>query len=254
MLWENWYKSKTDIDGKYTELESKHILTTLNKLHDRILERFPKSGLSSVCAKCIKVAAEVDQLLRRIEKPIWFLRGLIWVTILLVLAIIIGIFSILFQQSSGINGWADILQASEAGVNDLNFLAIAIWFIDSLEKKAKRKAVLKSLHRLRSMAHVVDMHQLTKDPVKLIASKLLQTSTASSPERSMSAFELSRYLDYCSEMLSLISKMAALHALKENDSIVLEAVNDIEQLADGLSSKIWQKLSMLDNDILKNNV
>ena len=67
----------------------------------------------------------------------------------------------------------------------------------------------------------------------------------------MTHYQLSRYLNYCSELLSLISKLAALHAQKENDTVVLEAVNDIELLATGLSSKIWQKLSMLEDELIK---
>ena len=158
----------------------------------------------------------------------------------------------MYNHSSGIHGWADFIQASEAGVNDLIFLALALWFIASLESKAKRKALLNSLHRLRSMAHVVDMHQLTKDPAQLLAKgyNSKNPDTASSPQRSMTAYELSRYLDYCSEMLSLLSKLAALHAQKENDGLILEAVNEVEELAIGLSSKIWQKLSMLDKGLI----
>jgi len=251
MLWENWYKSDKDIDGKYTELETKHILSTLCRLHDRIAERFPSSGLRCVAAECSKVGNEIERLMRRLQSPIWFLRALIWGTIGLIIAVVIGTILVILQDtsSSGIDGWADIIQASEAAVNDLIFLAIALWFIASLEGKAKRRAVLISLHRLRSIAHVVDMHQLTKDPAFLLAKE--RSTTASSPERSMSAYELSRYLDYCSELLSLISKMAAVHAQKENDAIVLEAVNDIESLAQGLSAKIWQKLSMLDKESLQ---
>jgi hypothetical protein len=51
-------------------------------------------------------------------------------------------------------------------------------------------------------------------------------------------------------MLSLLSKLAALHAQKENDGLILEAVNDVEELANALSSKIWQKLSMLDKVLI----
>jgi hypothetical protein len=47
-----------------------------------------------------------------------------------------------------------------------------------------------------------------------------------------------------------LSKLAALHAQKENDGLVLEAVNDVEELANALSSKIWQKLSMLDRVLI----
>ncbi len=252
MLWENWYKSNKDIDGKYTELEAQHLIITLEKLSRRISERFPNSGLFNVSVESLKVAQEVQGLLLRVSRPIWFLRGLFWVTLLLLFSIIIAIVVYMFQQSSGIDGWADFIQASEAGVNDLIFLAIALWFIAGLESKAKRKALLNSLHRLRSMAHVVDMHQLTKDPAQLLAIgyNLKNPNTESSPNRTMTAYELSRYLDYCSEMLSLLSKLAALHAQKENDGLVLEAVNDVEELANALSSKIWQKLSMLDRVLI----
>jgi hypothetical protein len=62
----------------------------------------------------------------------------------------------------------------------------------------------------------------------------------------MSAPELGRYLDYCSELLSLISKVAALLVQDFSDSVLLSAVNEIETLATGLSGKIWQKITLLD--------
>jgi len=102
--------------------------------------------------------------------------------------------------------------------------------------------MLAALHELRSLAHVVDMHQLTKDPDRFRPDVVL---TASSPARQMSQFELSRYLDYCSEMLSLIGKIAALYAQDFDDPSVLAAVNEIESLTTGLSRKIWQKLMIV---------
>ena len=57
------------------------------------------------------------------------------------------------------------------------------------------------------MAHIVDMHQLTKDPERLLQGG---PATPSSPQRTMTPFELGRYLDYSSEMLSMISKTAAI--------------------------------------------
>ena len=42
------------------------------------------------------------------------------------------------------------------------------------------------------------------------------------------------------------SKLAALHAQRMNDPVVLDAVNDIEVLAANLSNKIWQKIVILD--------
>jgi hypothetical protein len=91
------------------------------------------------------------------------------------------------------------------------------------------------------------MHQLTKDPSQIVIP--LARRTPSSPRRSLTPFQLVRYLDYCSELLSLVGKLAALYAQSTSDAVVLQAVNDIEQLTNGLSRKIWQKIMMLDNDI-----
>ena len=47
------------------------------------------------------------------------------------------------------------------------------------------------------------------------------------------------------EMLSLIGKLAALYADGIRDSVVIEAVNDIENLTTGLGRKIWQKITII---------
>ena len=61
----------------------------------------------------------------------------------------------------------------------------------------------------------------------------------------MSAFDLRRYLDYCSEMLSLTGKVAALYLQTLDDSAVVTVVNEIETLTTGLSRKIWQKIDLV---------
>jgi hypothetical protein len=85
------------------------------------------------------------------------------------------------------------------------------------------------------------MHQLTKDPEQI----LQQGTTESSSLRRMTAFDLGRYLDYCSEMLSLTGKVAALYVQGFDDGVALQAVNEIEDLTTGLSRKIWQKLTLV---------
>jgi hypothetical protein len=50
-------------------------------------------------------------------------------------------------------------------------------------------------------------------------------------------------------MLSLVGKLAALYAQSNSDSVVLQSVNDIETLTNGISRKIWQKIMILDNDL-----
>lgn len=86
------------------------------------------------------------------------------------------------------------------------------------------------------------MHQLTKDPDTAMREQ--HNTAASSPQR-LTPFELGRYLDYCSELLSVSSKVAALYAQQLEDPVVLNAVNEVEGLTTGLSAKIWQKLVIL---------
>lgn len=62
----------------------------------------------------------------------------------------------------------------------------------------------------------------------------------------MTRFELARYLDYASEMLSLTSKIAALYVQYFDDRVALQAVKQIENLTTGLSRKIWQKVMIID--------
>jgi hypothetical protein len=62
----------------------------------------------------------------------------------------------------------------------------------------------------------------------------------------MTSFELNRYLDYCSELLSLTGIIAGLYAQNSEDPVLVDTVSDIEQLTNGISRKIWQKLMILD--------
>ena len=69
-----------------------------------------------------------------------------------------------------------------------------------------------------------------------------------SPKREMTAFELNRYLDYCSELLSLLGKIAALYGKQLDDPVALAAVDNIEALTTGLSRKVWQKVMLIERD------
>lgn len=227
----------------FTELRGDRILETVERLSRRIDERFPGSGLGGVCRHLRTVAAAVARDVPRLARPIWPLRLFIVAAIVVLVAAAVWMASLLFRVSADPGNVSEALQGSDAARNDIIFLSLAIFFLVSLEVRVKRRRVLRSLHRLRIIVHIVDMHQLTKDPEPLLAPR---ADTASSPERAFTRFELSRYLDYCSEMLSLASKLAALHVQYVNDAVVLDAVNDIETLAASLSNKIWQKIMILD--------
>jgi hypothetical protein len=76
---------------------------------------------------------------------------------------------------------------------------------------------------------------------------LAAVHTSSSPDRGLTPFELVRYLDYCSEMLSLTAKLAALYAEKLSDPVVVDTVGDLERLTSDLSGKIWQKITIVQS-------
>jgi len=86
------------------------------------------------------------------------------------------------------------------------------------------------------------MHQLTKDPVTLLPD---YEPTETSPARDLDAVGMSRYLDYCSELLAITGKLAALYSQAVPDEGVAQAVTDIELLGSSLSRKIWQKIMIL---------
>jgi hypothetical protein len=85
------------------------------------------------------------------------------------------------------------------------------------------------------------MHQLTKDPEWVVTPGEAVPAARARHDR----FELSRYLDYCSEMLSITGKIAALYIQDFDDDVALAAVNEVENLTTGLSRKIWQKLMIV---------
>jgi hypothetical protein len=84
---------------------------------------------------------------------------------------------------------------------------------------------------------------LTKDPVALMPG---YAPRPESPDRLDSPEDLSRYLDYCSELLAITGKLAALYAQAVSDEGVAQAVNDIETLGSNLSRKVWQKITMIE--------
>jgi len=228
----------------YEELKLEHIQETLRALQRRIAERFPESGLSKVAAELVKIGDETGPIIQGIRRPHRGLKAAVTAAITLIAALTLGLLVYVGTLRFNAVDLAIVLQAVESAAQDVIFFAVAVYFLLTLESRLDRKVSLRELHRLRTIVHIVDMHQLTKDPDHLLHPD--STSTPSSPVRKFNHFELSRYLDYCSEMLSLTSKLAALHVQYVNDPVVLSAVSDIEVLASNLSNKIWQKIIVID--------
>ncbi|MFN8573466.1 MAG: hypothetical protein U0132_15540 [Gemmatimonadaceae bacterium] len=227
----------------FRALDPAKIQETLSRLRQRIEERFPTAGLVNVARDLGALGEHCAVESVQLGVPNWPLRVGAGLLLLVMLAGVIATVSQLWPERSSFNTIAELIQAIDSAVNDAVFLGIAVWFFLTFERRLKRRVALRTIHQLRSVAHIVDMHQLTKDPERLMSP---QPNTASSPARTMTSDQLGRYLDYCSEMLSLTSKLAALYVQRFDDTVVLQAVNEVESLTNGLSRKIWQKISILE--------
>ena len=227
----------------YRSLNADRIEATLELLHQRIQERFPNRGLANLCGQLLDVAREDKRKLAWVAQPnIWLRTGVgvaIAVGAVTLIAFAFGLTIMGLEVGKEVS---NVLQGVDAAVNTIALSGAASWFLLNLESRWRRRTVLADLHELRSIAHVVDMHQLTKDPTQLWKG---YNSTASSQVHDMTEFELIRYLDYCSEMLSLTGKLAALYMQNMRDPVIIEAVNEIEDLTTSLSRKIWQKIMIL---------
>jgi hypothetical protein len=225
----------------YRALDSDKIIATIETLATRIGERFPNAGLHVVADQLVEVSSRNKARSQALTRPIWWVRA---IEILLVGLIMVTLIATLMRADlpDRIPDFLQIVTLLESGINDIILIGAALFFLFTLETRIKRQRATADLHQLRSLAHVIDMHQLTKDPDRVLDSRL---PTASSPTRSLTAYELGRYLDYCSELLSLIGKLAALYVQNFNDPVVQQSVDEIESLTAGLSHKIWQKIMIL---------
>ncbi len=223
------------------QLDPERVVQTIAHLSKRIEERFPDASLMLACRDLLQLSREATARAFWIGRPIIGLR----VAVALILAAAaIGLAGTISQLhvSTGPLDLVMFVNFMDSSINNLVLLAAAAYFLVSLETRVKRRRALLAIHELRSLAHSIDMHQLTKDPDRLLRDA---ENTKSSPVSGMTLYEMSRYLEYCGEMFSLIGKIASIYGLYWHDSIAIDAVNDVETLTTGLSQKMFQKLRIL---------
>jgi len=223
----------------YHTLDPDKIISTLETLSKRIHERFPKSGLEAVGRQLTEIARLTSARADKLAQPNYTMRILIGI----VLASCIALLGWLAWLALGLETsfeLTNVMQGVDSATSLMIVLGGGAFYLSTFEGRWRRDQAMKGLHELRSIIHVIDMHQLTKDPSALGAPR-----TTSSPDRPMTAHQLLRYLGYCSELLSLSSKVAALYAEKVRDPAIVEAVGDIERLTANLSQKIWQKIELI---------
>jgi hypothetical protein len=226
----------------YRSLDAALIVQTCRFTRERIAGRFAGSGLSQVAAELGAVSEAAAAQASWLARPHLPLRALAVTGIAAIFLIIAGVaLHVKVQPTFG--SIAEFLQGLDAAINEVVFIGVAAFFFLTMETRLKRRRALGAIHELRSIAHIIDLHQLTKDPDCLAETPAAGEGHARLPQN---PGELVRYLDHCSDLLALISKIAALYVQNFNDPVTLAAVNEIENLTNGLSRKIWQKIMIID--------
>jgi len=222
-------------------LKADRILETMQGLNDRISKRFPDSSLRSISEELVVVVRESLDTIHHIRQPNVWLRVGIGVLVA-ILVVLFGYVAVsLRYDSSAVDDVAEVATFVTNVLTSAVFLLALIGFLVTLELRFKRQRAIAALHELRAMAHIIDMHQLRKDP----ETYLLTTDGDPDPRR-LPAVEMARYLHYCTDLLAIIGKVAALYVEGLPDPQTLEAADRIETLTTSLSRKVWQKISLLD--------
>ena len=229
----------TPIDPDF-QLKPDQIIETAGALRERIEDRFPGRGIGRLAERLETIAKGTTEQLAWVARPLFgirlFIVALIAAAVGLVARIVIG-----WQLPSGIANLVDLAEVMDAFMNELIVVGAGLFFVMSFEGRVKRRRALQALRQLRALAHIIDMHQLTKDPARI--------HHPHPSRRAFSQEDLSVYLDFCSEMLAIVAKMAALYAQHLDDAVVLAAVDEVESLTSGLSAKILQKIVILESSL-----
>jgi hypothetical protein len=219
-------------------LREDKLLETVENIRKRIDQRFPDSGLSRIASEIIEITRDSLARAAAISRPNFWLRA--GLAVLLVVAVV-GTVVYLRTSDQQIPPRQNLLQFLESTKGAIAVLSATAIFLITLETRLKRRRALRAMHELRAVAHIIDMHQLSKGPD--LGHAIEPIDAAGIP---MDAAGMRRYLRFCTELLAVISKIGQVYVQDFPDPAAQVAVDNFESLTTGLSSKIWQKLMMLE--------
>jgi len=219
-----------------SKLDGTSILYAIKNLQHQIEISFPDRGLRYTIGELkdeAKTAIILSQKKNNPKVSAWSVT--IGAPILLFVLIIYFAIESLEFGGDAFNGMDDV-----DGLVNIVFLSVMFGIlIRQYFKITRRTSTMKQLHRIRSLVHVLDMKQQNKK----YHNKCKTNKRPLSPEENII------YLDDCSQALSLSGKIAALMIEGHNDSLVIAAVSEIDSLCNGISSKIWQKIAVLQTHV-----
>src|SRR4051794_10598920 len=111
----------------YNQLDAALITRTLEETCERIAERFPESNLRLLGQQLLGVSREASECVGYLRRPNWLLRiGGIVISVGMLGLIVVGAGVTL--RAPGTMTMSDVVQTIEAGVNDVVFFAVAVFF------------------------------------------------------------------------------------------------------------------------------
>jgi len=221
------------------KLHGDSIIETMSSIKNKIITTYPNSNLNKVSKNLLHLSEDIVEKSDRPDHKNTILK-------ITSLFLAVCILSILIYFLKGLilkfpKDFITFVSLLEASLASSVFIGATIFYLNNIETKYKRKKALDIIDKLRSLSHIIDMHQLNKDPSDfLIVNSYKKVSHNYSTKES-----LSKYYDFCSELLSMINKLAAYYIQNLDDHEVREAVDQIEILTTNLSQKIWQKNMIL---------
>ncbi|MEU4384475.1 hypothetical protein [Promicromonospora sp. NPDC023805] len=229
------------------KLEPVPVIETARRLRDRIGARFPERGIHRVAEELVALTEQVADTSAGSRRRSRLVRTASHAVIGIVVLVALVAFGFAVQAAftEAPDNGLEWLPLIESAVNDIVFVAIAVVLLYSFPERVQRADLLAKLHRLRSLAHIIDMHQLTKEPESLRDAFAGGTDGG---DGGLTPQQIEYYLEYCTELLSMVSKAAALCAEESQDDIVLNTVSTIETLTMGMSRKVWQKITVLSEE------
>lgn len=235
-----------------TELSQPYVGMTARKLVGRIDERFSDCELKRLAQKVEKTVANSRRRLRGPYALGFLVRLVIWPCVFAALgAIAYGVYSLDLKVQ--INNGGEFVQGLDSSLQVMIMVAAGTWFFLTLGHRLVRNRLLKAVQELRALVHMIDLLQLDKDPDRLSRKEGENTPTSPQLGKVSTPFLLSRYLDYCSELLSLVSKVAALYSEQVKDPVVLSELSEIEALTIQYRLTIGTKMASISNLTAKVN-
>jgi len=216
-------------------LNPARIVETAENLAQRIGQRLPGRSLAGLAVELARIARQTDERASEARRPILAIR---FASATAILASLIGLWYLVHHIHAR---WefgtiAEVFEATDAGFNLMVLLAGALWFFITLEARIKRRKALASIEELREFIHVIDLTQLYYTP------ELYDSDTANSPAQMVLDYT---YLLFCTQMLGVISNLAALYSRGGAGDSILRAASEVDVLATAVTTKLMSKVEMV---------